>query len=108
LARALALHSTITAAAAILLHKQQGQQQQQPRIAQAAAAAAAAMMLLAAVVCVLFAAAGQLLFGQLLRHPSMAGSYMHFACVQVIGNVSLGQHTSIWYGAILRGKARWA
>jgi hypothetical protein len=25
------------------------------------------------------------------------------ACVQVIGNVSLGQRVSIWYGAILRG-----
>jgi hypothetical protein len=65
------------------------------------------MMLLAAVVCGLLAAAGQLLFGRWLRHPSLATSDMdllHFASVQVIGNVSLGQHTSIWYGAILRGE----
>jgi hypothetical protein len=90
---------------------------------------AAASMLLAAVMYRLIAAASRLLFGHWLKHPSALCTrkvtafknythdplpsekavfnmyQLHSAIVQVIGNVSLGQHSSIWYGAILRGEA---
>jgi predicted nucleic acid-binding Zn ribbon protein len=91
---------------------------------------AEASMLLAAVVYGLIAAASRLLClatGSNTQLPFAHASYslrklhtrppfpqskavfnmyqLHSAIVQVIGNVSLGQHSSIWYGAILRGEA---